>query len=379
MKQRSLKIDLAEPRSARPKYKRLKDHLIREMVSGRLKPGEALPSEQRLGEQLGIAPMTVRHAMASLETDGLIRRVPRQGSFVEEDARGKLKQGLDIFALVVPDTRGGFYPSLLHGFEDAAGDLQHQTIICNTDNQVAEQGNIVLQLLDKKVGGVAMVPTTDTTMSAFQVRQLQEHGIPVVFCHRRIEGVAAPLLAIPFREVARMAGRTLTEHGHRRVAFLLGLRSSTTVEYEAGLKEGLRAGGCDVPPETIYVSKSIALREEEVWAELEKVFAKPDPPTAIFASFDSLAEMVYVLLPKLGLRVPEDVSLISEGGAWREGAIIRRLTSVVIDEVGTGKKAVSLLHEMRRGERAIDDNEEFVLQLSLSEGETLMPPAGTTR
>ena len=42
----------------------------------------------------------------------------------------------------------------------------------------------------------------------------------MVFCHRRVEGIAAPLLAIPFHEVGRLAGQALAERGHRRVAFV---------------------------------------------------------------------------------------------------------------------------------------------------------------
>ena len=104
------------------------------------------------------------------------------------------------------------------------------------------------------------------------------------------------------------------------------------------------------------------------------MFSKPNPPTAIFTTFDSLAEMVYLMLPRLGLRVPEDVSLLGFGGASRDGAFLRRLTSVVVDEVATGRLAVSLLHEMRSGNRPIDDSTEIVLDLALSEGETLAAP-----
>jgi DNA-binding LacI/PurR family transcriptional regulator len=106
--------------------------------------------------------------------------------------------------------------------------------------------------------------------------------------------------------------------------------------------------------------------------------AGADRPTAIFASFDSLAEMIYFLLPRLGLRVPEDVSLLAFGGAWRQGAWMRRLSSVVVDEVATGQTAVSLLHEMRRGDRPIDDNTEVTMKLSVSMGETLVACAPKT-
>ncbi len=370
-----LKLDLRNECLAQPKYERLKNHLVKEIIAGRLKPGQALPSEQDFVEALGIARMTVSKAMASLEEDGLIRRVPRRGNYVDDDARRKLRRGQDIFALVVLDTRGGFYPSLLHGFEAAAGSIHHQTLVCNTNDDIVQQGNIILQLMDKKVGGVALNPTGRSPTPAFQVRQLQEHGIPVVFCHRRVEGVAAPLLALPFREVGRLAGKVLFEHGHRRVAYVAGYRLPAKEAYVEGLQEALRAGGCELPAEAVYTEDATA-NEETLWAALQQMFAKPDRPTAIFASFDTLAEMIYLLLPRLGLRVPEDVSLIGFGGAWREGALTRRLTSVVVDEIATGEKAVSLLHEMRCGERPIDDNEEIVLRLDVSKGETVAEPKG---
>jgi GntR family transcriptional regulator, arabinose operon transcriptional repressor len=375
VKEPSLEFDLRVERPGQAKHERLKDHLVKEMLAGRLAPGQALPSENHLVKTLGVARTTVRQAMASLENDGLIRRVQGKGTYVDSDARRKLKRGLDIFALVVPETRAGFYPSLLHGFEVAASDIHHQTIICSTDNNVERQANIVLQLLDKDVGGVAIVPTSEPPTPAFQIRQIQNRGVPVLFCHRRVEEVSAPLLALPFREVGSLAAKALAERGHRRVAFFTHQRTQWTKVYEEGLREGLQASDGDVHVETVVIGESIVLQEESLFAALQRTFARPDPPTAIFTSFDSVSEMIYLLLPRLGLRVPEDVSLVGEGGAYRQGAIIRRLTSVVIDEVATGRKAVELLHEMRCGERAIDDDEEFVLRLDLYEGETLAAPA----
>ena len=375
MQKQLLKLDLRHEHPSRSKYERLRDHLVQQMCLGRLKAGQALPSEQRLVESLGIARTTVRQAMAALENDGLIRRVQGKGTFVEEGARRKLKHGQDIFALVVPATRGGFFPSLLHGFEAAAAGLHHQTIICNTGDSNDRQGNIVLQLIDKRVGGAAIMPATPPPTPAYQIHQLQKHGIPVVFLHRRVEGVAAPLLATPYEDVGRLAGKTLLDHGHRRVAFLATYRYPVSMAYEKGLQEALRAGGCTSVPNMICTGDSIELKEEAIFSALQRLFAQPERPTAIFASFDSLAEMIYLLLPRLGLRVPEDVSLLGFGGAWREGAITKRLTSVVIDEIATGEQAVSLLHQMRHGERPFDDDEQIVLELSLSKGETVALPA----
>ena len=374
MEKRLLNLDLRHDLSKRSKHERLKDHLVNEMATGRLKPGQTLPSQRQLVETLGLAPMTVRQAMASLENDGLIRRVQGKGTFVEEGARRKLRRGQDIFALIVPETREGFYPSLLHGFEDAARRIHHQTLICATEDDVERQGNIILQLLDKKIGGVAINPTNPEPTPAYQISQLQERGVPVVFLHRRVEGIVAPLLSLPYYDIGRTAGRALVERGHRRVAFFTMTTSTTTAAiYEDGLRAGVGPG---VTIESRNIEERPAKRREEsCFAALQEMFAKPDPPTGIFASFDSLAEVIYLQLPRLGLRVPQDVSLVGEGGTWRESALTRQLTSVVIDEIATGRQAVKLLHEMRNGERPIGDNMETVLQPGFYEGKTLAGPA----
>lgn len=135
----------------------------------------------------------------------------------------------------------------------------------------------------------------------------------------------------------------------------------------------MEASGGTVPAEFVFRSGALD-REDDVYAALRRIFSCPNPPTAIFATFDSQAEMIYLLMPRLGLRVPEDVSLIGFGGALRDSPVTRRLTSVVVDEVATGRQAVSLLNEMRRGDRPIDSDEEFVMPLALSEGQTLAAP-----
>jgi GntR family transcriptional regulator, arabinose operon transcriptional repressor len=370
----TLVLDLHQDRSAQPKHERLRDYLVAEILAGRLKPGVAIPSENALVGQLGVARSTVRQAMSSLEEDGLIRRVQGKGTFVEADVRRKLRRGQDLFALVVPETREGFYPSLLRGFEAAAADIHHQTIICNTDNDVVRQGDIILQLLDKEVGGVAINSSDAAPTPAYQIRQLQKHGIPVVFCHRGVEGIVAPLLAIPFYDVGYLAGKVLAERGHRRVALFGCHRAASMQASEQGLNDALQAGGSVVPIQSLCVEERPAnVREQLVWASLQQMFAVSGCPTAIVCTFDSLAEVIYLRLQRLGLRVPEDVSLLGFGGKWREGAITQHLTSVVVDEIATGQQAVALLHAMRSGLRPIDDDTRITMELSLSEGETLGP------
>ncbi|MBN68714.1 MAG: hypothetical protein CME32_05465 [Gimesia sp.] len=366
------------PGKQRPKYLQLVEQLMEQITQGELKPGAALPSEHQLCETHQLARTTVRNAMQLLEEQGWINRIHGKGSFVSTKPPIPIKQQIDIFAFVLPEVRTGFYPSLQRSFEQAAALTQNQVLVCCTENKVDMQGNTILQLIDKHVAGVALVPATVPPTPAYQVRQLQQHGIPVVFCHRDVEGIQAPLLSIPFRKVGLLAGQTLLEQGHRSIALFSPHRATASIEYETGLREALAASPDSCPEPFIFHGPSSQLHpidyEPDLLNTLETMFQRPDPPTAIFATFDSLAELIYLLLGKLGKRVPEDVSLLGFGGTVRHGAIQSRLSSITVDEVAIGRKAAELLTQMKQGELPIDSAEVFPMPINTSAGQTLGPP-----
>ena len=69
-----------------PKHERLRAYLLKELSGGRLKPGDALPTEFALAISAEVSRNTVRHALGELERSGLIRRVRGCGTFVHESA-----------------------------------------------------------------------------------------------------------------------------------------------------------------------------------------------------------------------------------------------------------------------------------------------------
>jgi GntR family transcriptional regulator len=68
-----------------PLYLKIATLLRREVASGRLAPGEQLPSLDKLASDLGVALVTLRQAVACLEDEGLLRRRQGKGTFVDED------------------------------------------------------------------------------------------------------------------------------------------------------------------------------------------------------------------------------------------------------------------------------------------------------
>jgi GntR family transcriptional regulator len=79
------------------KYARIIDEIERAIADGDLAPGDRLPPERALAADHGVSRMTVRQALQSLESRGLLRRAIGRngGSFV---ARPKLERDLGTFS-----------------------------------------------------------------------------------------------------------------------------------------------------------------------------------------------------------------------------------------------------------------------------------------
>jgi DNA-binding LacI/PurR family transcriptional regulator len=236
-------------------------------------------------------------------------------------------------------------------------------------------------MIDRAVGGVAIVPTTAATTPAYQIRQLQQHHIPVVFCHRTVEGVSAPCVTWSGEEVGRTAGKLLIELGHRRITSLVAHEHVLTRAYTDGLRTACSDAGYHPNYiQSVEYGSTAILPPAEVGKAIHTALAAivnaPDRPTAIFCGNLPDAEQVYLQAETLGLRIPSDLSLIYFGGTWRDHGIAQRISCVAVDEHGIGARAAELLHEMRSGKRAIDNDERIVFPLTVWPGETVAEAPG---
>ena len=365
--------------STRLKYQQVKDYLLEQMADGHLKAGDVLPPERILAKQLGRAVHTVRHALDELRNEQVVRRVRGKGTLVNGRQPAATKQKLDVFALIVPEGDGSLYPSLIRGFIEAAATSHRQVLVCNTHLDMQVQSDIILQLLNKRnVGGVAIVPPVDP-MPAYQLDMLRSHGIPAVFCHRRPPELRAPLITWSYEEVGRRAGETIVDLGHRCVVFTAGARYVVSEAYLRGFRGVLGQYGLDLPDSRVLFNPrlAISIADEGVHRELAEILDTSERPTAVFCSDTDQAEFVFYEAGRLGLRVPEDLSIIGFGCAYRKGVVSNRMATITVDEVDMGRRAVSLIGQMQAGEQPLDSAETVFMPMGFSEGHTLgvAPPS----
>ena len=360
------------PNGVQPKYQWLKRRLLRELVSGQYAPGQAMPSENILAKKMCMARNTVRQALSELEQEGLICRIQGKGTFVNAVQNKAIGQQ-NVFAVILPEIRRSLYPSLVKGFDHGADGRHHRVMICNTDYDINKQGNIILQLIDRNVAGVAMVPTTNCPTPAHHIRQLQSNHIPVVFCHRKIPEVSAPLITWEWEEVGRIAARAFIERGHRHTAYVGVYRYPLTQAYERGFREILSTHGLTLSGNRICYGTQSGKQEadNDKRTKLMQMLQAEDRPTAVFCNDDVEAELVFYIAQKIGLKIPQELSIIGFGEKNRIGVIRGKLTLVTMNELKLGILAATLLHEMGTGQRLIEDSEKILIPLSLTSGETL--------
>lgn len=365
------------------KYERLTRTLRDEITSGRLKPGDMLPPEIDLAKQMGLARNTVRQALRELESRRMIRRVRGKGTIVceaHDPATAIDIETSQLIGLALPELRAAMYQSLQAGLSDAMADSGASMVVCDSNQDLFRQVDLTLRLVHRGIGGLVMVPITTEVTPAHHISFLRDRGIPVVFCHRGVEGVKSPLIGFSPGEMGRVAGGELADHGHRRVAMVFSHRSPSCRPRMHGVREAMRAVGGAAPEEFVIFDRSTRADvlpegiEERLTRALQRMMAHPDPPTGIVVSADSLAALTCTLLQRIGRRVPDDVSVIGFGDRTnRYGMLPLTLTSVTVDEFSLGEHAFRTLDEMRRGDRPIDDDETMLMPLQVTPGDTVGP------
>lgn len=363
----------------RPKYQRVCDYFHAELRAGKMLPGQALPPEALLSELLGVSRNTLRQALGQLEQEGVVERVQGRGTFFTSEQQRQSRHHLAALAFVSPQLREGPYPSLIEGFQQACAENHLQATVALSMNDVGRQADALMQLVDQRIGGVAIVPTTHPSTPPYQLALLQQHHIPVVCCHRPVEGVSTPSVVFRGYEVGHLAASEFLAMGHRRFAMIAPHRYSMMNEYERGFRAAVEAH-----PEAAECHIDVRLYGAPVTAPdpqataalrsiLTQLFFQPRRATAFFCGNLNDAEQVYLETAEMGLNVPRDLSLIYFGSLWRASALAQRMTCIGVDERAIGRRAAQILQEMRSGNRPLDDSEEVVFPVQLCQGETLAP------
>jgi len=335
---------------------------IRDLILARgLKPGTLLPTYYELCAELGVSYLTVKRGMDVLEAEGIIRRVPSKGTFVVKDLC-RQPRDLSTALVVFPFSLNNL---LLQEYavELARGMLGTLEEMGNWGRlySLTSDGLLFADRVGTEIQGILLAGVENDSY----LRMVASWGTPVVALDYCSDSAPIDFVACDNRAAAHRVVEHLVALGHRRIAYLggsetytihpairpeesLAQNSSDKRERREGVCEALAAHGLTPGAEAVLTAyERTRLSAGEVEQTAERWFAdKATAPTAVVASDESCAEALIAQLGRMGLRVPEDVSVCAV--ACADSSRHSGLTHCRFDFAAMGRKGVELLRERCR-------------------------------
>ena len=244
-----------------------------------------------------------------------------------------------MIAVVLSNLQNQFYPVVIETLSQRLQKDGYHVLLFITETEDADE--LLLELLRYQVDGIVMA---STHLSSGLAQQIADARIPVVMFNRTSSKGRISTVSSDNLEGGRAVANFLADGGHQRVAYIAGAEdSSTNQEREEGLRAGLAARGLRVAARAVgnYEFERAALATQELFGNPATNSVRPD---ALFVASDHMAfAAIDTLRGALGLRVPEDVSVVGFDNVPQADWGAYRLTTVQQDTVPMIEATVQML------------------------------------
>lgn len=260
-----------------------------------------------------------------------------------------------IVAVIVGDAADPYFAAIVRGMEDVARKNGYLVVVCNTDRVPEIETEYLRTLDDYRIDGIVFaggglnnaeyVEATTSALVAFRQRgaaivTLGKHLFPSLSVH------------VDNWQVTWDAASYLIDLGHRQIAYISGPLVLLTSELRlSGFRAALERHELVSYPELVIdgdFTYEGGLRAAQVIAGMDV------RPTAILASNDLMAIGCLVGLKQIGLRVPDDVSIMGIDDISTTEFVDPPLTTVAIPMRELGAMAMEQLVRLRKDGSASD-------------------------
>lgn len=209
-----------------------------------------------------------------------------------------------IIGLVVAYLNNQFYPEALEKLSKALQDKGYHVLVFMAANNDENLGRVLDEILDYQVDGIV---AASVALSSDFATRCSQAGVPVVLFNRSQRDDRLSTVTSDNRAGGRKVAEFLVAGGHQRIGYIAGWSgASTQLDREAGFVERLDELGAALAVRTVG-----AFDEDRARAATREMFDRPDRPDAVFVANDHMAFLAMdVIRSELGLRVPQDVSVV---------------------------------------------------------------------
>ncbi len=264
----------------------------------------------------------------------------RELDYRPNHAARALKLGTNqIIGMVIPDSTNAYFAEYARAVEQAANLEGLSVIVVNSARVSGHKAVLLQRLVARQVDGILFAASDDGA----DIDGAISAGIPVVVLNRAAEMAGTPSVGVDFFGSSVRAVEHLIGHGHTRIGLVAGdSGGSPTSDREDGWRAALVAAGLPEGP-MVHAEFSRA----GGYAAGKALLREPERPTAIYVVSDIQALGVLRALHEGGVRIPEDVAVISFDGSIESEYSWPTLTSMRQPVAEMAQAAIHALTQAR--------------------------------
>lgn len=298
---------------------------------------------RKIAEGLGLSVATVSRA---LNDDPRVRPATKErvlasareyGYEINALARAVRSTKSRLVGLIVPDMRSEVFATVTAVIQHRLDEHGYKVILGQSGDKEELDTAYLQMFVQHRVDGIIHAPCTTAGSTVLG----NGRRPPVVELVRRSEAPRGDSCELDDFRGAEAATRLLIEHGHRRIATIVGPSATSTSRHRrAGFEYAVSQGG--LKPDEQVIADGPYSHEWGRQAALQILRSHPEI-TALFAASNQLASGALTALIELGLSVPKDVSLVGfEDPDWFS-AVTPQITTYAHPLEQLGQQAVTAL------------------------------------
>ena len=355
------------------KYVNVIEWITKKIDNGELIPGSKIPSENELSEEFNLSRQTIRHAIAQMVEDGILESRRGSGTYVV-DLRAEEGER-NVVAVVTTYVDDYIFPSTIRGIESNLSEKGYSMQLSFTNNTVTRERQILEDLLQRNdIAGIIMEPVKSALPNPNMelYTQLREKNVKILFINTFYPELDIPHVSLNDVECAYRAVTALIEAGHRNIGCILKLDDGQGRERYRGYLKAVMEAGLPFAYEHVNWIDTIDIRNGK--ESLAGMKDRLKDCTAVFCYNDQVAGMLIEMLSDIGVKVPEDMSVIGmdDSDMSRLGVGGVTISSIPHPKEKLGEKAatnmIRMIHEGKLYFNATYEFEEdVILRASVSE------------
>ncbi len=323
-----------------------------------------------IAREFNISVSTVSRALKdspriSKERRAMIQQYARDHNFtpnvLAESLRLSHVQPIKVIGVIIPEFAHYYFSTVLSGIEEEASAHGYRIMVAQSGEHYEREVQLCKSFLNNKVCGVIVSQAKDTHHYD-HFTKLINNGVPLVFYDRICTGVNASRVVVDDYLGAYNAVSYLIQTGCRRIAYY-GSQMNLEIAKNRfnGYKDALLKHG--IP----FRDKWTRICDNRHDAEMitPDIFDGDSYPDAFFAINDDTAIGILYTVKRMGLRVPEDISICGFSNGVRAVSCDPMLTTVEQQGIRVGEEAVNILIDHVEGAIPLDKIEKRVVRTRL--------------